>query len=169
MVSTLWRSTWGGAVSLGSPLDAPGSMSLVGEDFVDRVSGDIGEDIASCYDDAGTAVTSGPLEPYGTQYSLSYNPLFKSYAPNDCADFVSQSIWAEFGGENTATAINGHYSPMRDNTGGTNWWADASSTDTDYFWTYVPNLIDGAVLKKVSIPCSFPFGVTISDHRRSIV
>lgn len=53
---------------------------------------------------------------------------------------MSQSIWAEFGGQNTATAINNHYSPMIDNTGGTNWWADANGTDPDYFWTYVPNL-----------------------------
>jgi hypothetical protein len=77
---------------------------------------------------------------YAEQYALTYNPLFKSYAPDDCADFVSQSIWAEFGGVNTATAINSHEYPMRDNVGGTNWWADAYGTDTDWDWTAVPNL-----------------------------
>jgi hypothetical protein len=75
---------------------------------------------------------------YAEQYADNYNSLFKSYAPDDCADFVNQSIWAEFGGVNTSTAINGHWAPMLDNdpVGGINWWADSTSTDPDWFWTY---------------------------------
>lgn len=67
-----------------------------------------------------------------TDYT-NYNPLFVNYAPttqNDCQNFVSQSVWAGFGGQDTATAIDNHEFPMIDNVAGAaNWWADANTSD----------------------------------------
>lgn len=43
-----------------------------------------------------------------------YSPRFESYAGKggDCMNFASQCMWAGFGGSETASAIDGHASPM---------------------------------------------------------
>jgi len=77
--------------------------------------------------------------------TTNYNSLFVNYAGscNDCQNFVSQCIWYGFGGSNTSQAINGHWLPMVDGIGGaTDWWADSSTTGTNWKWTYVPGFID---------------------------
>jgi len=87
---------------------------------------------------------------YGMQYTddsgsdstTYYNKLFKNYVVSggDCQNFVSQSIWYGFGGQNNSTAINGHYSPMLDENNDPDphdWWADAYGTDSNWMWTGV--------------------------------
>lgn len=77
----------------------------------------------------------------GTSSSTYYNSNFANFnsSGGDCQNFVSQAIWYGFGGQNNSTAINNHYSPMIDlNQSGTHdWWADKTTTDSDWMWTGV--------------------------------
>ncbi len=60
-----------------------------------------------------------------------YNPRFKSYAGQggDCMNFASQSMWAGFGGSQTAAAIDGHAAPM-DTEGAETWYGRTSASGT---------------------------------------
>lgn len=77
--------------------------------------------------------------------TTNYNLLFQHFNPNDCLNFVSQCIWAGFGGdEDNAASINNHDLPMVDNiAGATEWWCDSSQGSLT--WVSIPdftNMID---------------------------
>lgn len=78
----------------------------------------------------------------GDMNSSSYNLKFKYYNTgdtSDCMNFVSQCIWAGFGGTNNQTAINNHNIPMM-----FNWWADKTACVSDppgWNWTSISAFI----------------------------
>ena len=78
-----------------------------------------------------------------------YNAQFKSYAGigGDCMNFTSQCLWAGFGGNQTANAINEHALPM-DTAGSSTWYGRSTAAgikDSSIinwiscagFWNYV--------------------------------
>lgn len=89
----------------------------------------------------GTTYTNNDGSLYTT---TGYNPLFKSYNPSDCQNFVCQCIWYGFGGINDYAHISAHLFPMVGNGGplGTwSWWSDGASTvylpGQTYDWPWV--------------------------------
>ncbi|SHE43321.1 Putative amidase domain-containing protein [Thermoanaerobacter uzonensis DSM 18761] len=76
----------------------------------------------------------------GTNSTANYNKFFKSFADNDCQNFVSQCIWYGFGGVNEPLSINSHDIPMM-----IDWWCDSSGASNysgKWNWTYVPDFYD---------------------------
>lgn len=61
-----------------------------------------------------------------------YNPLFPNYADEggNCQNFVSQCLWAGFGGSNTQAAISGREFPMDTIGAGSYYWATTSSNSS---------------------------------------
>jgi len=67
----------------------------------------------------------------------SYNLKFKPYA-SDCQNFVSQCVWAGFGGQDDAAYIENHSLPMLDAIpGAEDWWCDKDGTTSTWHWTGV--------------------------------
>jgi len=75
----------------------------------------------------------------------NYNPLFYAYSGNDCADYVSQCLWAGFGGSNSSYGIQAHAYPMITASEGAvyPWYAD-SAPDGSAMWINAYSLINDA-------------------------
>ncbi len=67
-----------------------------------------------------------------------YNENFFSYASVDCMNFVSQCIWAGFGGNNTTSSIQDRGIPM-DNVGSNKWYGGAGNTYPIKYWASCSN------------------------------
>lgn len=76
---------------------------------------------------------------YAKIFSSNYNTLFPNYTSSggDCTNFVSQCIWAGFGGNNVSSAISGRQYPM-DKSGAYLWYPGQTS------WSGTFSLVDYA-------------------------
>lgn len=115
---------------------------------------------------SGSTVPNGTTGPYYISYNRSgaasyalshtnnsgdsvrtqnYNPLFYAYPGNDCADYVSQCLWAGFGGSDSSYGIQVHVYPMITSPEGAvyPWYAD-SATDGSTMWINAYSLINDA-------------------------
>lgn len=80
------------------------------------------------------------VEGDGGYTTTNYNyPAFQHFIPNDCANFVSQAVWSDFGGTNPG--IPSHASPMT-----FNWWCDSSTGSTN--WVNVGSFINMATANR---------------------
>lgn len=80
-------------------------------------------------------------------YSSFFNDNFNSFTAN-CQNYVSQCLWAGFGGSNTPSKISGHEVPM-DTNGSHQWYGDSKSNTLS--WTAVDAFLDYATASTKAI------------------
>ena len=102
-----------------------------------------------------------------------YNPQFKSYAGRggDCMNFVSQCMWAGFGGSQAQASVEGKAVPM-DTEGDSQWYGRSAGSDTEAalgwiscqsFRLYLTGALDGAGTEGSNASCDTGMYATILD------
>ena len=84
---------------------------------------------------------------YAIQYTSNgggydyYNHLFYHWECNDCQNFVSQCLWAGYGGINLEYAIENHLEPMINNSNYIRtWWCDSEGAGYFHSWSWDPEI-----------------------------
>lgn len=100
---------------------------------------------------------------YAKVFSSNYNTLFPNYANSggDCTNFVSQCIWAGFGGNNVSFAISGRQYPM-DKSGSYLWYPGQIS------WSVTSSLVKYATSMNAAASTEAGWLSTVNEYPSAV-